>query len=207
MSWWCFPFEHLIGALQRINTNEHIGGASCKMEATIIKSVTCTANMRHWLHRPDCPEAVWQLKIMFNKCFVPANAVKPENGLRPMKGPRRAYARWDAANFSAAKTHPGNATIIYQPTPCEKPIAGQIQDIRNITTPSGFTVELHIRPFEHLPKLLYDPFSHYPHLSATSYSSTLREKKDIIRLEDIVAHAARFDYSYHRTVLVNLSRD
>lgn len=26
MSWWCFPFERMIGALQKINTNDHIGG-------------------------------------------------------------------------------------------------------------------------------------------------------------------------------------
>lgn len=26
--WWCFPFERLIGTLQRINTNEKIGGVS-----------------------------------------------------------------------------------------------------------------------------------------------------------------------------------
>jgi hypothetical protein len=27
-SWWCFPFERLIGALQKINTNDLIGGKS-----------------------------------------------------------------------------------------------------------------------------------------------------------------------------------
>lgn len=26
ISWWCFPFERLIGALQKINTNDHVGG-------------------------------------------------------------------------------------------------------------------------------------------------------------------------------------
>jgi hypothetical protein len=26
VSWWCFPFERLIGRLQKINTNERIGG-------------------------------------------------------------------------------------------------------------------------------------------------------------------------------------
>lgn len=26
MSWWCFPFERLIGVLQKIKTNNHIGG-------------------------------------------------------------------------------------------------------------------------------------------------------------------------------------
>lgn len=28
ISWWCFPFERLIGALQKIKTNDHIGGMS-----------------------------------------------------------------------------------------------------------------------------------------------------------------------------------
>jgi hypothetical protein len=27
ISWWCFPFERLIGTLQKIHTNDHIGGA------------------------------------------------------------------------------------------------------------------------------------------------------------------------------------
>jgi hypothetical protein len=25
-SWWCFPFERMIGSLQKVNTNDHIGG-------------------------------------------------------------------------------------------------------------------------------------------------------------------------------------
>ncbi|KAJ3765267.1 hypothetical protein FB446DRAFT_698362 [Lentinula raphanica] len=28
LSWWCFPFERLIGVLQKVNTNDHRGGAS-----------------------------------------------------------------------------------------------------------------------------------------------------------------------------------
>ncbi|KAJ3979299.1 hypothetical protein F5890DRAFT_1421566 [Lentinula detonsa] len=28
VSWWCFPFERLIGVLQKINTNDHTGGTS-----------------------------------------------------------------------------------------------------------------------------------------------------------------------------------
>ncbi|KAE9385593.1 hypothetical protein BT96DRAFT_960719 [Gymnopus androsaceus JB14] len=172
MSWWCFPFERLIGALQKINTNDHIRG---EMEATIIKSVTRTANIRRWLRRPDCPEAVRQLKVMF-----------------------------DNANFSPSTTHPGNATIIYRPSPAGRPVGGVIQEIRNVNT-SGIQVRVH--PFESLPASLYDPFSRYPHLSAKSYSSTLREESDMITLDAIVAHAACFDYTHNRTVLVNLYRD
>jgi hypothetical protein len=28
-SWWCFPFERLIGTLQKVNTSDHIGGECC----------------------------------------------------------------------------------------------------------------------------------------------------------------------------------
>jgi hypothetical protein len=28
-SWWCFPFEHLIGILQKVNTGDKIGGGCC----------------------------------------------------------------------------------------------------------------------------------------------------------------------------------
>ena len=176
------------------------------MEATIIKTVTWTANIRRWLCRPDCPEAVRQLKVIFDKCFKPVNGiVKEEN--QPQKGSRRAYAKWDGANFSPSKTHPGNATIMYRASPTEKPIGGVIQEIRNVNRTSGFTIEVHVRPFERLSDSLYDPFSRYPHLSAKSYSSMLREEVDVISLDDIVAHAARFDYTHNRTVLVNLCRD
>ncbi|KIK53384.1 hypothetical protein GYMLUDRAFT_77481 [Collybiopsis luxurians FD-317 M1] len=184
MSWWCFPFEHLIGTPQKINTNDHIGGM---MEATIIKAVTHSANICHWLHQPDCPESVRQLK--------------------PMKGPRHAHAKWDSVNFSCYSMHASNTTIIYRPSQTERPIRGQIQDIISISTSNEFTVQLCVRHFECLSKLLYDPFVHYPYLLATTYSSELQEKVDAINLDDIVAHAAHFNYSLDRTVLVNLSRD
>jgi hypothetical protein len=36
ISWWCFPFERLIGAIQKINTNDHIGGMySCTIKTRI----------------------------------------------------------------------------------------------------------------------------------------------------------------------------
>jgi len=176
------------------------------MECTIMKTVVRTANIRRWLRRPDCPEAVRQLKLLFDKCFIPANATSEDHELRPMKGSRRAYAKLDGVNFSPSSTHAGNATIIYRASPGARPIGGQIQQIKNVGL-NGTTVQIHVRPYELLSKSLYDPFLRYPHLLAKTYSSTLGETEDVIGLEDIVAHAARFDYSHNRTVLVNLSRD
>jgi len=36
ISWWCFPFERLIGALQKINTNDFVGG-KFPMKSSFIK--------------------------------------------------------------------------------------------------------------------------------------------------------------------------
>ncbi|KAE9392362.1 hypothetical protein BT96DRAFT_830726 [Gymnopus androsaceus JB14] len=203
LSWWCFPFERLIGAVQKLNTNDHIGGV---MESTMIKTLVRTANIRHWLHCPDCPEAIKQLKVLFDKSFVPANATSQTKEFVEMKGTRRAYASFDGVNFSGVDTHAGNANIFYRPSPNQTPVAGQIQWIENKPTPDGTILHLHVQPYERLSKHLYDPFLRYPHFSATTYSSTLSASANIITLDAIVAHAARFDYSLGRSVLVNLSR-
>ena len=175
------------------------------MESTIIKTLARTANIRRWLRRPECPGAVKQLKILFDKCFIPANASPPQEN-RKIKGATQAYARHKGVNFSGVNTHSGNSHIIYR-TERNPPVAGQIQYIENVTTSHGVEIRLHVRSFLPLPKTLFDPFRRYPHFQATTYSSKLSVRDDIIHLDDVVAHAARFDFSHDRSVLVNLSRD
>ncbi|KAJ3985772.1 hypothetical protein F5890DRAFT_1408825, partial [Lentinula detonsa] len=165
-------------------------------------------NLRRWLRHPDCPEAVRQLKILFDKCFVPANATSETKEFIKMKGTHRAYAKFDGIYFSPSATHAGNASIIYRPTPSEAPVAGQIQRIENVFTDGQNSgIRLHVRSYVRLAKSLYDPFVRYPHLQATTYSSILKDTEDDIGLDDIIAHAARYDYSHGRSVIVNLSRD
>ncbi|KAJ3888754.1 hypothetical protein F5879DRAFT_792806 [Lentinula edodes] len=201
ISWWCFPFERLIGALQKIKTNDHIGGS---MESTIIKSWARTANLRRWLRRPDCPQAITQLQVIFNKCFVPVNAPGVTEEFSKAKGSHRAYAKFDGVNFSGVETHIGNATIFYRSTRSAVPVVGQIQSIENASTSQA--LRLHVRPYQPLSEASYDPFVQYPYLQATTYSSHLDEVQEIIHLDDVVAHAARYDYSHNRSVFINLSR-
>lgn len=98
--------------------------------------------------------------------------------------------------------HKGNANIIYRTMSSGAPLAGQIQQIENV----GITVRLHVRRHLPLSTSLYDPFLRYPHLQAKTYSSTLSHAEDIIDLDDIIAHAAHYDYSHNRSVMLNLSR-
>ncbi|KAF5351480.1 hypothetical protein D9757_012880 [Collybiopsis confluens] len=205
VSWWCFPFERLIGVLQKINTNNHSGG---EMESTIVKTMARTANIRRWLRRPDCPNAIHILKSLFDKCFVPVGQSDNLNEFVERKGTHRAYVAYDGGNLSPFKTHPGNSTIIYRPSPSEPPVAGQIQAIENVFSRDGHNtgIRLHVRRYNPLSKALYDPFLQFPHFNAKTYSTTLRVAEDVVGLDDIVAHAARYDYSYGRSVLVSLSK-
>ncbi|CAK5272843.1 unnamed protein product [Mycena citricolor] len=70
ISWWTFPFERVIGFLQKINTNDHIGG---ELEATLSKSFMRGASIRQWLQRPDCPPVFIELKVLFDKTFPSYN--------------------------------------------------------------------------------------------------------------------------------------
>lgn len=178
------------------------------MEATIVKTMARTANIRRWLRRPDCPGAIRILKDLFDKCFIPVSRPDASNEFVERKGTSRAYVAHDGGNLSPFKTHPGNSTIIYRPSPSEPPVAGQIQSIENLFNRGGQNtgVCLHVRRHNPLSKTLYDPFLRFPHFNAKTYSTTLRAAEDIIELDDIVAHAAQYDYSHGRSVLVSLSR-
>ena len=102
------------------------------MESTMIKAFARAANLRRWLRRPDCPEAVRQLKRLFDKSFVPANAISETQEFIKMRGACRAYAKHDGVNFCGFTTHAGNANIMYRCTPSGALTAGQIQWIENV---------------------------------------------------------------------------
>ncbi|KAF7318521.1 hypothetical protein HMN09_00362000 [Mycena chlorophos] len=70
ISWWCFPFERVIGFLQKMNTNNHIGG---ELETTLTRSFFRGAALRRWLRRPDCPRVIQELKALFDKTFPSYN--------------------------------------------------------------------------------------------------------------------------------------
>ncbi|THU81186.1 hypothetical protein K435DRAFT_622741, partial [Dendrothele bispora CBS 962.96] len=193
----------LIGALQKINTDDHIGGS---VEGTIMKSQLRVANIRRWLRRPDCPEAIKQLKILFDKCFVLANSSPTTNERVEVKGTHRSYVRFDGVIFSPWATHEGNSNIFYRPSPAAEPVAGRIERINNIWTPNGVTIRLLVRQNLPLPKRVYDPFHRFPDFPGKTYSSQTKNSLDDIGLDDIVTHAARFDFSHDRSVFCNLSR-
>lgn len=83
-SWWCFPFERLIGHLQRLPSNNKFGNLfiyprifvhelNCyligELEATMLASFTRIGKLKRWIARPDCPIFLKECNALFNKAF------------------------------------------------------------------------------------------------------------------------------------------
>jgi hypothetical protein len=66
-SWWCFPFERLIGKLQRTTHNHRFG----ELEGTIHRAFVNGGNLRRWLSQPSCPDVVRACKKLFDKIYAP----------------------------------------------------------------------------------------------------------------------------------------
>ncbi|KAF7335607.1 hypothetical protein MVEN_02215300 [Mycena venus] len=199
VSWWCFPFERLIGVLQKIKTNDWIGG---ELEATITKSFTRGANLRRWLNRPDCPEVIKEFKRLFDRAYTPRRNLSEESPPLVADG-ERAHYTYQGVNFSRASTHLGNSLILYRPSIKADPIAGSIEKIVTQGDDTYFVV----RRQAPLPPDTFDPFLRYPHFPAKSYSSQMDDATDTIISSLVVSHCARFEYSNNRSVILNLSRN
>ncbi|KAJ7615265.1 hypothetical protein DFH06DRAFT_1008694 [Mycena polygramma] len=197
ISWWTFPFERVIGFLERINTNSHIGG---ELEATLSRSFMRGASIRRWLRRPDCPAVFRELKALFEKTFPAYNA--PTDSPPLASDGERAQYRRDGITFSRASTHQGNSLVLYYPRNSREVIPGSIQRILSV----GEEVKFEIRRQAPLEVGMRDPFARYrPLFPAHTYSSKMSDIVDTVPLHDISSHYARFNFYGGRCVVLDLS--
>ena len=213
MSWWCFPFEHLIGTLQDINTNDLVGGEKfyhclCfysynnvgPLEQTIVRSFTRGANLRWWLNRDDCPEALRQFKLLFDKAF----SRKPQKDEKyHSRRTEVAHITYNGINYSRATTHLGNSLVLYYPQ--ASPTTSTAGSIEKIMV-CGTVVQLSIRRQMQLPPGSYDPFLQYSSFPARLYSAEMDSGSlDIVPLTSVLSHVARYIF-VNQAVILNLSR-
>ncbi|KAF8166801.1 hypothetical protein K438DRAFT_2065086 [Mycena galopus ATCC 62051] len=199
MAWRCFPFERLIGALQKINTNDHIGG---ELEGTIVRSFWRGANLRRHLSRPDCPELIKQFKVLFDLTFSP-HLDRSSESLPNENGKDRAHYTHQGVNYLRASTHLGNSLVMYYPSSSAmSPIAGSIQRI----SAEGEQTYFHIQRQAPLPLGKFDPFLPFPHFPAKTYSSSMDDIIDKIQPISVLSHCARLEFSHDRAVILDLSR-
>ena len=84
-SWWTFPFERLIGFLQRLPSNHKTGVLHVivfffwlhiaeflflgELKNTMLQSYLKGAKLRSWLSHPDCPTVIRECKVLLDQAY------------------------------------------------------------------------------------------------------------------------------------------
>lgn len=198
MSWWTFPFERLIGTLQRIKTNDIIGGA---LEETILLSYLRGCNIRRWLSRPDCPPLIQEIKSLLDKAFRRSDPSVDDLSTQRREG-EHSYYTIGNAKYSPLSTHKGNSVVFYYPSPNHELVAGMITKIQTIKKQDYFFIQRQAP----LASDQHDPFVRYPYFPARTYSTQFCQGLDQVRPTSVVSHGAKYEFSDDRCVIVDLSR-
>ncbi|TDL13614.1 hypothetical protein BD410DRAFT_735121 [Rickenella mellea] len=225
-SWWCFPFERLIGYLQRLSHNHKFG----QLESTLLQSFIRAAKLRRWLARSDCPPIIKECKKLFDKLYgstrdkyeVPVNnelnmaekectdrrgVVVPSDLRRLIKGPRvvlRARHNYCGTVYARSSTHLGNSLIEFCPAgnrACS-PVPGCIKYIILNPDKPIFAVQRHLN----VPQGTVDPFAPYPDFPAKLYSALLSDDLELVEADWVVSHFARWAISSECVVVLSLSK-
>ncbi|KAG2341498.1 hypothetical protein BDR05DRAFT_976867 [Suillus weaverae] len=212
-SWWCFPYECLIGQLQHLPIN-HIFG---QQESTLLSSYIKAAKLKHWLNRPSCPLVFRDVKSLFDRFVSPnVDAILEDSlvpatpnedilaDLRSLIKVRQAvlHARviYKGSIYTRESTHVGNSLVLYYPDGAtHMQIPGTIRYIFRTKDGLGFAVQCHL-PLHSYP----DPFRHYPYFPAQLHLSSLADHLEVVRPEWVVSHFAWWNFSPQHIVAVSL---
>jgi hypothetical protein len=215
-SWWTFPFERLIGHLQRLPRNEHFG----QLEGTLMRTIIRAGNLKRWLRTPECPEILRQCRILFDRAFdihdnsdvededTASSLVTTPADLRLLINVEKVtlQARLHHGNviYARSTTHMGNSLIHFYPvgSTSSHAVPGSIVYIFSTPNcPPSFAVRRQLP----LSDGTLDPFRHYPHFPAQLYSSSLATNLELVQVDWVMAHFARWQFSESHAVVLSLS--
>ncbi|KAH7904023.1 hypothetical protein BJ138DRAFT_1019721 [Hygrophoropsis aurantiaca] len=80
--WWMFPFERVIGILQRTNTNYKIG----QLETTMLESFCAASNVKAFIQQPECPSILKESSSLLEECWGQYNKGTLMTDIRTLAG-------------------------------------------------------------------------------------------------------------------------
>ncbi|KAJ3833527.1 hypothetical protein F5878DRAFT_665571 [Lentinula raphanica] len=219
-NWWCFPGENLIQRLRQIPTNHKTG----KFESTLLHSFSLKAAFQRWLWRPDCPPLVKSCQKLLDKIFGSESEEVPEEDNARLPIPYSSdrfipglglmthvqfLAQIKAPSGKGFFTIPntpgeGNSYIYYFPEDSQGSewVAARIQYIFE----EDHSIKLVVRC--NLPQQLCDPDPFkafwFDGFEAKLVSSELSETLEILELDRIIGHTARWNLNSDLAVLLAL---
>jgi hypothetical protein len=203
------------------------------MESTMLRSFIRAGKLKRWLARDDCPPAIKECKILFDKAYAPkvtdesrvsdvgdgvfvepsladdkAVPRKVPDDLRPFvrkeKTVLRARLRHRGVTYATSSTHLGNSLVHFYPhgDTTKSPIPGSIKYIFEHEGKMAFAVQRQLPARQDV----VDPFEPYIHFPAKLYSSGMGDALEIVEVDWIMCHFARWQMSSEHVVVLSLSR-
>jgi hypothetical protein len=195
---------------------------------------TLGCQTRHWLSRPDCPDAIKKCKELYNSAYrktavVPVNEdtidslplspgkrkpVQLDDRLASQLNLKQAIVRCyypqHGVYYSSMKTHAGNSLVTYrlEGDAQEDLRFGSIQVIYWDNKEAGWRFAIR----QQLPKppqrqdYIPDIFAQYPDYPARMCLVKLSDHLDIIKVDAIVSHYARWEYSTDHCAVLPLDK-
>lgn len=235
-SWWCFPFERLIGQLQRLphnhmhgkfwSDNAHMSYPNIfslqiigELESTMLSSFVRAANLKHWLARPDCPPFIEECKRVFDQAF--GNTAEDDKNLisqsafRPVPAFLRGIIKSQKVALRA-RHHYDHVTFSRMSTHLGNSLIMFYPsgDHSNKPVPGSINYivaqdggeVVYVIRRQQPSSGVIDPFSPYPHFHAKIYSTALSEILEVVKPEWVLSHYARWDLDEKHAVVLSLSR-
>jgi hypothetical protein len=224
-SWWCFPFERLIGKLQRTTHNHWFG----KLEGTIYRAFVDGGNLRQWLLQPSCPDVVCACKTLFDKIYIPKHndyalerMLVADKDMAPVKlakvsadlaplmdgqteGIFCACIKINRTVYSRQETHNGNSHIMFY---CTKdltgnPVPGSIQEIFCKGSADMFAV----RQYRPVDSSTPDPFAKWSWIfRAKLWSSNMESELVEVDPQNVLSHCVKYQLSEDKVIILTLGR-
>ena len=206
-SWWCFPYERLIGQIQHLLSNHKIG----QMESTLLISFLKASRLRRWLSNPQSPPIFQEIKTVFNKIYKSTHSYDdphnddpthqaldistPKTILHNLKAMLnvsqtkiylRAHIKIQGICYTCLETHVGNSLVHFYPNGDrgKSCIPGRIKYIHST---NGVHYALAIQRQIPLPDDRLDPFAQYLHFPTKTYSSK-HSSLELVDLDWIFCH-------------------
>jgi hypothetical protein len=204
-----------------------------QMEPTLLQSFIKAGKLRRWLARPDCPPAIQECKILFDKAYAPKcrddtvvgggddvfveatddddptpSPITVPDDLRPllkgMKVSLRARLQHHRVIYARSSTHLGNSLIHFYPHG-DRTKSPIPGSIKYIFLRDGRWA-FAVQRHLAVGDGILDPFSFYVDFPAKLYSPALTDTLEVIEVSWVMSHFARWQISSDAVVVLSLSR-
>jgi len=168
---------------------------------TLLHSFLRANRLKQWLARPDCPPAIKECKILFDRLSSSNVATTPVASEQPLSP---SHVQYDGLTYAQSRSHLGNSLILFSPDgdTAAPLVPGQIIHIFICRDSTTFWV----RRYLPLEKGITDPFQPYVHVPIKLCSSKLNPTLEKVEVNWVVGHFALYPLSIEQIAVVSLSR-